>query len=101
MRVSLCLALALVAGCSVPDFFLVDAHNGSGDGGQKDAGADAKPDAAIDAPPGAAQVTNVTSSTADGYYKAAASISIQVTFDTAGTVSTTGGTPHLPHNTAV
>jgi hypothetical protein len=98
MRASLGLALALAfaAGCSVPDFFLVDARH-IGDGGD-DGGVDAKPDAVIDAPPGAAQITNVTSSTADGFYKSAGAISIQVTFDTAVTVDTTSGTPKLALN---
>ncbi|HUS29199.1 MAG TPA: hypothetical protein VMZ53_11830 [Kofleriaceae bacterium] len=93
MRVSLYLALAFVAGCSVPDFFLVDAGHGGDDGG-----ADAKPDAALDAPPGAATISFVSSSNTDGYYKAADTISIQVTFSEAVTVDTTGGTPTLTLN---
>src|SRR5207253_3051638 len=65
----------------------------------KDASVDAKPDAAIDAPPGAAQITNVTSSTANGYYKLGApAVSIQVTFDKAVTVDDTVGTPRLALN---
>ena len=86
------LACALTA-CSVPDYFLVDGH-GSGSG-QMDAGADAVPDAA----PGAALVTNVTSTATDGYFKAGDNISIKITFDASVTVDETGGTPTLALNT--
>jgi hypothetical protein len=98
MRAPLCLALAFFTACSVPDFFLVDAGGGGDDGGGDDGGVDAKPDAVIDAPPGAATVTGVSSTATDGYYKAAATISIQVTFSAAVTVT---GTPTLALNTGV
>ena len=98
MRASLYLALATLTACSVPDFFLVDAGGGGSNDGGHDGSVDAKPDAALDAPPGAAVVTGVNSTTADGFYKAAAAISIQVTFDMAVTVDTTGGTPTLALN---
>jgi hypothetical protein len=98
MRASLSLALAFIAGCSVPDFFLVDAGGGGDDGGGDDGGVDAKPDAALDAPPGAATVTGVSSTATNGFHKAAATIPIQVTFSAAVTVT---GTPTLALNTGV
>lgn len=90
------LACALTA-CSVPDYFLVDGQgSGSGSGsGHVDGGADAVPDAA----PGAALITNVTSTSNDGYYKAGDAISIKVTFDASVTVDETGGTPTIALNT--
>lgn len=91
--------LALATSCSVPDFYLVDAGSASDDSGTDSAADDGGTDAAVDAPPGAARITNVTSSAANDLYAASAAIPIQVVFNQPVTVNTTGGTPSLTLNT--